>query len=138
VSDEQQEGHRDDWLTRLSAGDWMRAALVELEQAYAALAGKRYREGLAHARRAAGMGINAQLRVMPVADPAYGQSYMEHLHRLAVDPAIPEPIRAAALRLHHAPPSLSLVTLGPGSVALADAARAILVHVADHLPADVS
>jgi HEPN domain-containing protein len=131
-----------DWLVRLTSGDWMRAALLELERAYQALDGKRYREGLAHARRAAGMGVNAQFRLAidrsSVQVPAdYGRSFVAHLLGLAEDPAVPEGVREAARRLHDAPARQELVPLGRGSVTLADDARTILVHVADGLPDDV-
>lgn len=124
------------WLTRLSAGDWMRAALGELERAYHALADKRHREGLTHARRAAGMALNARLRLAP--SPAYGRTFVEHLHAFVADPTSPADAVLAARALLDAPAKPALVTLGRGSVALADAARAILVTVADALPPEIT
>jgi HEPN domain-containing protein len=122
------------WLTRLSFGDWMRAALNELDQAYAALRGKQHREGLTHARRAAGMGVNAWLVVAD--DARYGRTYTEHLRALAGDSRVADEARAAARRLLDAPARPELVTLGPGPVELADAAKTILVWIADRLPAE--
>ena len=128
------DGPADDraWLLRLSFGDWMRAALNELDLAYAALRAKHHREGLTHARRAAGMGVNAWLRVDD--DPRYGRNYLEHLRVLVDDGRVGTEARGAARRLVEAQAKQDLITLGPGPVDLADAAKAILVWIADRLP----
>jgi hypothetical protein len=122
------------WLHRLGFAEWMAAALGELERAYAELHARHHREGLTHARRAAGMGLNALLCVE--FDAGYGRSYAEHLGALAVDGRANVETRAAAQRLLDAPVRLELVTLGKASVELAEAAKLVLVWVADRLPAD--
>jgi HEPN domain-containing protein len=121
------------WLHRLGFAEWMAAALGELERAYEQLGARRHREGLTHARRAAGMGLNALLCVD--FDAGYGRSYTEHLVALAADARATDETRAAARRLLEAPARLELVTLGKGSVELAEAAQRVLVWVADRLPA---
>jgi hypothetical protein len=123
------------WLTRLSAEDWMRAGVAELDHAYAALAARQHAPGLAHARRAAGMGVNAVLRAAPAPDARFGRSYMEHLVALVADETVPPAVRAAAQRLVDAPARLELVPLGlgRGPVDLADAARDVLSWAADRL-----
>jgi hypothetical protein len=122
------------WLHRLGFAEWMAAALGELDRAYAQLSARRHREGLTHARRAAGMGLNALLCVD--FDAGYGRSYAEHLVALADDARADDGTRAAARRLVDAPARLELVTLGKGSVELAEAAKQVLVWVADRLPAE--
>jgi HEPN domain-containing protein len=119
------------WLTRLSVEEWMRAGVHELEHAYRALAARDLRGGLAHARRAAGMGLNARLCL--VFDAGWGRSYMEHLAACAADARVPEAVRDAARRLVEAPARSELVTLGPGPVDLADAAKTVLAWVADQV-----
>jgi HEPN domain-containing protein len=120
------------WLHRLGYADWMSAALHELEHAYRALRNKQRRKGLTHARRAAGMGINARLAVS--FDERYGRTYAEHVIFFAKDEAVPPAVRAAAERLLAARDTQDLVTLGPGRVELADDAKAILAWLADQLP----
>lgn len=122
------------WLHRLGFAEWMAAALGELDRAYAELSARRHREGLTHARRAAGMGLNALLCVD--FDAGYGRSYAEHLSALAADARASVETRAAARRLVDAPVRPELITLGRGSVELAEAAKLVLVWVADRLPAD--
>ncbi|HZS39627.1 MAG TPA: hypothetical protein VFF06_22500 [Polyangia bacterium] len=120
----------DHWLYRFSSEEWLRAAGKELERAESALRGKQQRMGVAGARRAAGMAWNAVLaRAEDDAyRDAYGRSYMEHLHALTRDAALPEPVRAAAEALVHAPLASAIVQLGPGDTRLADAARTIVEH----------
>src|SRR5256885_15932435 len=100
------------WLHRLTAEEWLRASENELARAEEALRGKQQRMGVAGARRAAGMAWNAVLAVEY--DESYGRSYMDHLHALARDPSVPEPVRAAALALAEAPLATDIVALGPG------------------------
>jgi len=122
------------WLSRLGFADWMRAALNELDASYLALRARKQREGLAHARRAAGMGLNALLCVDY--DARYGRSFTEHLHALADDARATPEAHVAARRLLAAPARFELVTIGPGPVDLAEAAKTVLVWVADRLPQD--
>ena len=112
------------WLHRLDAAEWLRAAAAELLRAEEALAKKQQRPGVAQARRAAGMAWNAVL--VGAEDDAYGRSYMEHLHALARDERVPEPVRAAAGQLVAAPLSTNVIPLGRGDTRHADAARVVL------------
>jgi hypothetical protein len=115
-----------EWLSRLSRAEWIAAAANELRHAQEQLAARSHRAGLTHARRAAGMALNA--RLIQTFDPLYGRSYMDHLHALAADARAPEPVRAAAATLVGAPIRSELVTLGhqPGELGLALSAQAIL------------
>jgi hypothetical protein len=112
----------------------MAAALNALEASYVSLRARDHRGGLAHARRAAGMAVNALLVVEW--DDRFGRSYAEHLVGLAGDARVADEVRTAARRLIEAPARLELVTIGAGSVELAEAAKAVLVWVADRLPAE--
>ena len=49
------------WLLKLSPDEWIRAAMGEIRRAEEAYARKNGRAGLAGARRAAGMALNAAL-----------------------------------------------------------------------------
>jgi HEPN domain-containing protein len=113
-----------DWLTRLTAEEWLRASGNELALGYDRLRGNARREGLTYARRAAGMALNAVLRRN--LDPAYGRSYMDHLKALREDDRAPPEPRAAARRLLAAPMQADLVHLGTGPTHLADDAREIV------------
>jgi hypothetical protein len=121
------------WLYRFGFAEWMGAALHELEHSYARLRTRQHREGLTHARRAAGMGLNALLCVD--FDPGYGRSFDQHLRAFVLDARATPEARAAARKLLEAPARPELVTLGFGSVDLAEAAKIVLVWVADRLPA---
>ena len=80
------------------------------------------------------MAVNALLVVDW--DERFGRSYVEHLVGLAGDARVTEDVRTAARRLVEAPARLELITIGVGSVDLAEAAKAVLVWVADRLPAE--
>lgn len=122
------------WLLRLSPADWMSAAVAEYEQAIASLRDRQQRRGVASARRAAGMGLNAVLVLAP--DEAWGRSYVDHLKAVGADPAVPEGVRHATLQLLEAPlDGPRLVRLGSGDPAPAVAARLVLEWCADRLDA---
>lgn len=124
----------DHWLHRLSPEDWLRAAVGEYETAIAALTDKRYRQGVASARRAAGMALNAVLWIAP--NDAWGRSYMAHLVALKADETAPEPVREAARTLVEASlDAPKLVQLGPGDTAAAKASVAILEWCAEQVEA---
>ena len=112
------------WLHRFDAGEWLRAASNELARAEEALANKQQRPGVAGARRAAGMAWNAVL--VGDEDAAYGRSYMDHLHALAVDARVPEGVRQAARALLEAPLATNVVAIGRGDTTMAGHARAIV------------
>jgi len=117
-----------DWLTRLSAEEWLRAAHNELVAAERALLGKQHRAGVTQARRAAGMAWNAVL--LGIADPAerdrFGRSYMDHLRVLRAEESVGAAVREAADALVVAKLEQELVQLGHGDTRLARAAAVIV------------
>jgi hypothetical protein len=119
------------WLYRFAPDEWLRAAENELRRAERALRERQRRAGVAGARRAAGMAWNAVLYL--AADERYGRSYLEHLKALAVDGAVPEPVRIAAAALVAAPLTTEVVSLGRGDTRLADSAHTILAHARERV-----
>jgi HEPN domain-containing protein len=117
------------WLYRLTDQQWLQAARNELARAYAALRTRQYRPGVAYARRAAGMALNAVLVVR--FDDRYGRSYVDHLRALVADEAAPAEPRQAARTLLATPMQPPLLTLRPqGPVDVADAASAVVEYAA--------
>lgn len=115
------------WLFRLTKEEWLSAAEHELSLGLAQLQRRAVRAGVTHARRAAGMAWNAVLTLDE--RPAYGRSYMEHVHALADDPTLPEDLRAAAQHLRSTPTSpAALVQIGKPDLAAHAAASVVLVH----------
>jgi hypothetical protein len=113
------------WLHRLSAPGWLAAADTELQHCRDALSRRAVRPGVTHARRAAGMAVNATLVLRE--DPRFGRSYMEHVIALAADPAAPDEVRAAATLLRNTPAAPPvLIPLGKPDLHPHDAARTIL------------
>jgi hypothetical protein len=114
------------WLLRLDAAAWLAAATNELTLCDQHLTRRAYRPAITHARRAAGMALNAVLvrdaaRASEGAPDAgarapfdrWGRSYMDHLKALPGDPAVPEAVRVAAQLLVDTPPAPpALVSLG--------------------------
>ena len=86
-----------DWLLRLSAEDWLAAALNELGHCKDALERRSHRTGVTHARRAAGMALNGVRRVGFM--PGWGRSYMDHIVALAQDEGEPQSVRSDAQTL---------------------------------------
>jgi HEPN domain-containing protein len=133
----------DHWLYRLTPDEWLRAAENELQRAEQALSAKRQREGVATARRAAGMAWNAVLATgeatlaEAVGEGPYGRSYMEHLAALAKDAAVPEGVRRAAAELVAAPLNPVVVQIGKGDARLAGAAREIVEHAKERVAPSV-
>lgn len=115
------------WLYRLSPEDWLAAAAVELRHCEETLSRRAARPGVTHARRAAGMALNAVLALRE--DPRYGRSYMEHVVFLSQDEDAPQPARDAAALLRDTPAAPApLITLGKPDLRVLDAARAVLAH----------
>lgn len=79
------------WLWRLDADGWMRAAMTELESGADNVAVRR--TAVTHARRAAGMALNAVLvawaraqgtsDAQAAAETRWGRSYVDHLRLVA-------------------------------------------------------
>lgn len=87
---EERDNHH--WLWRISAGGWLASAVNELQQGAAVLSVRR--SAVTHARRAAGMALNAVLVEMAArggspgrSEAIWGRSYIDHLRTLA-DPAV--------------------------------------------------
>lgn len=92
----------DHWLWRLDAQGWLAAAEAELERGRAHSTSRR--TAVTHARRAAGMALNATLIAMLArgwtrerCEHAWGRSYIDHLRALA-DADMPEPFDADQAR----------------------------------------
>lgn len=131
------------WLWRLDAAGWLRAAGTELAAARANLGSRRV--AVTHARRAAGMALNAVLVALAAREShrdgdelRWGRSYLDHLRALAeADEAAAAPLsaatRAAAARLLAIPvvPAPTLVQLGRGPHSAAEQALASALQIVD-------
>src|SRR5690606_34434130 len=103
----------------------------ELRRAEGAYEQKNGRAGLAGARRAAGMALNAILVVSP--NDAWGRSYMDHLLAVKADTSDETPARvreACALLVETPLPGGALVALRTGRAdeRVLEAARDVLAH----------
>jgi hypothetical protein len=113
------------WLHRLTPDEWLAAAQTELAACEGALVRRVYRTGVTHARRGAGMALNAVLAIE--AHEHWGRSYMEHVAALAGDPIAPDLVRTAAHDLVNTPPAPpELVRLGKPDLHVLESARTIL------------
>lgn len=120
------------WLYRLSPAQWLAAADNELLASQQAFLVKQHRTAVTHARRAAGMALNAVLALQ--FDERYGRSYMDHLKALSQDAAVSAELRDAATRLLSLPIQSQLVTLGPrGDAKQAEPAALILGYARQQL-----
>lgn len=97
MMDPQSEPDPNHWLHRLTALQWLAAADKELALAQQALEAGNHKKGLVHARRGAGMGMNAVLCRME--QPDWGRSYMEHLQAGKNRLGVPEAVGAACRAL---------------------------------------
>jgi hypothetical protein len=112
------------WLHRLTADEWLAAAVSELDHCEETLERRAFRPGVTHARRAAGMAWNAVLALAE--DPSFGRSYMEHVVALAKDAGVPDDVRGAAEVLRDTPPlPPQLIALGKPDLRALEAARTI-------------
>jgi len=117
------------WLYRHAPGEWIRAALAELRRAEAAYKQRNAKGGLACAKRAAGMALNAALVVRP--DEAWGRSYVDHLMALSNDASAPSQVRdACKVLLETHATGADIVTLrSPRSdERVLEAARDVMAH----------
>lgn len=87
----------DHWLYRFTADEWLRAARNEEAQADAAMVARQQRKGVANARRAAGMALNAVL--VGEFRESWGRSYMDHLKAITADSEVPKQVQTAAKTL---------------------------------------
>jgi hypothetical protein len=107
-----------DWLHRLDAPGWLAAADTELDAGTRRIAERR--AAITHARRAAGMALNAVLVAWsdrePDRDPEspWGRSYLDHLRALADGKLGPLDEHAAAIAraVLATPLAPTLVSLG--------------------------
>lgn len=118
---------REHWLWRLDADAWLRAAEVELTAGAANLASRR--TAITHARRAAGMALNAVLVVTtaPGDELRWGRSYLDHLRAVADAPEqalqpLPASVRQLAARLLAIAVVPTVVQLGRGPHSAAEQA----------------
>ena len=116
------------WLQRFTPSEWLAAARNELGHAEVALSRRAYRPGVTHARRAAGMGLNAVLATrMGDTEAPWGRSYMDHIVAVADDAAVPDDVRAAARALRDTRPEApALLQLGRADLSALVAARTIV------------
>lgn len=134
AADLSRAGH---WLWRLDADAWLRAARSELTAGEAHVDSRR--TAVTHARRAAGMAINAVLVTLGGEDELrWGRSYVDHLRALAgADEPRCRPLSvataAAAARLLAIPvvAGAALVQLGLGPHSAAAAALLAAHEVLD-------
>lgn len=123
-------GAADHWLYRLDAESWLQAASAELASGEARVDSRR--TAVTHARRAAGMALNAVLVALGAATgdreaaaARWGRSYIDHLRALRDDASLattelsPEAAATAAALLEISP----LGAGGSGLVQLTTSAR---------------
>jgi len=95
------------WLTRLSAVEWVRAALAEVSKVASS---HDPRALVAGCKRSAGMALNGYLRLE--FSESWGRSYVDHLRAAASDEALPPVVRERCRAIVEAePPSSTLVQL---------------------------
>src|SRR4051812_9602855 len=88
------------WLTRLSAEEWIRQGLSELQRAEARIAAHDRSAAVLGLRRAAGMALNGALSVRW---RAWGRTYVDHVRAVADDVDLPQSVREAARLLNEVP-----------------------------------
>lgn len=122
---------KDHWLFRYSPEEWVFAGVGEAKRADEAYARGDRRGGLAGARRAAGMALNAVLIVDDDARATWGRTYMEHLAKLRDDTSAPTAVRDAASELlRDEEPVKELVILRRKTAPsrIVEAARDVIAH----------
>jgi len=117
------------WLFKFSPDEWIAASLREARSAEAAFKMHNARAGLAGAKRAAGMALNAALILEP--DVSWGRSYVDHLMALGRDGGVPEAVREACRVLLESPAPggqvVKLRTVRSDEKAM-EAARDVMAH----------
>lgn len=132
------------WLRRLGADAWLRAAEAELDAGHHNLAARR--TAVTHARRAAGMALNAVLVALTTDEHPgnddelrWGRSYIDHLRALA-DPRVPidplpaqaRPLAAALLAVPVVGTATTLIQLGRSPHSAADQTLALARQLVTH------
>jgi hypothetical protein len=118
-----------DWLRKMSPAEWVTAALAEARRAERAYKERQAKAGLASARRAAGMALNAVLLVEP--QTGWGRSFVDHLRGLLSDDQAPTAVRASCkYLLDTQPPGPGVITLRSTSVdaKVVEAAKDVIAH----------
>lgn len=109
--------------------EWLRNALIELEQARVAFLARNGQAGVVGAKRAAGMALHGALLGHPRGD--WGRTYLDHLAVLGEDLGAPEGVREAALLLvRERRGGGTLITLGSRAQdeRILEAARTVMAH----------
>jgi HEPN domain-containing protein len=117
------------WLFKYSPKEWIRAAMGELKRAEDAYKARNARAGLAGARRAAGMALNAALIAEP--NERWGRTYVDHLAALKEDANVPEAVRLGCrLLMETQPPGHEIVVLRSkeNDERVLEAARNVMAH----------
>lgn len=117
------------WLTRLSAEEWIKQGLSELQRAEALVAAHDRAAAVLGLRRAAGMALNGALSVRW---RAWGRTYVDHVHAIADDSDVPQLVRDAARLLNDAPidkqPNVVRLTPPSESTRWLEAAKTVMAH----------
>jgi hypothetical protein len=128
-TDTLREASRPAWLTRLSAEEWIRQGLIELQRAQARIAAHDRSAAVLGLRRASGMALNGALSVRW---RAWGRTYIDHLRAVAHDEDVPEIVRDAARLLNDVPvdkqPNVVRLTPPSESTRWLDAAKTVMAH----------
>lgn len=117
------------WLTRLSAEEWIKLALTELQRAEARIAAHDRSAAVLGLRRAAGMALNGALSVRW---RAWGRTYIDHVRAIADDAEVPASVRDAARLLNDVPvdkqPNVVRLTPPSEGTRWVEAAKTVMAH----------
>jgi hypothetical protein len=117
------------WLTRLSAEEWIRQGLSELQRAEARIAAHDRSAAVLGLRRAAGMALNGALSVRW---RPWGRTYVDHVRAVAADVDVPTSVRDAARLLNDVPvekqPNVVRLTPPSESTRWLEAAKTVMAH----------
>lgn len=116
------------WLFKFSPDEWIRAAMTEVHHAEDAYKAHNAKGGLAGAKRAAGMALNAALIVEP--NEKWGRAYVDHVMALSRDESVPEAVRKACKVLleSHAGGVVVILRSPRSDEIVLEAARDLVAH----------
>ena len=117
------------WLLKYAPSEWIRVGMSELHRAEAAYQARDIAGGLACAKRAAGMALNAALVVEP--NDKWGRSYVDHVIALGNDASVPQAVRdacAVLLATHVGPSDIIRLRSPRGDEKVLEAARDVIAH----------